>query len=114
MPVRVKNSTTGAGSDSGKKTGVCASALTPSSIAGRNALWLSLCLPVMYRRYYHCLGTDAVQYDINFYQVARRHFPEQRNNHGHCRENHKPHLFCPDFLSSSGSGTGSTQPREVK
>ena len=27
MPVRVKNSTTGAGSDYGKKTGVCASAL---------------------------------------------------------------------------------------
>jgi len=67
---------------------------TPSFIVKRDALWLSLCLPIVYRSYYHCLGTDAAQYDINFYQVARRHIPEQRNNHGHCRENHKPHLFC--------------------
>ena len=40
MPARVKNSTTAAGADSGKKTGVCASALTLTG--------LTVCLALLY------------------------------------------------------------------
>jgi hypothetical protein len=45
MPVRVKNSTTGAGSDSGKKTGVCASALKVQSRADVNEGFLETIFP---------------------------------------------------------------------